>query len=109
MPLTPSPLLVGTDIYMVSDNGIASMVDAATGAVKWQERLNGTFSASPVFADGRIYFLDEEGRTVVLKPGAPPERVAENPLDGPALASMAVSSGSLFLRTASHLYRIARP
>ena len=109
VPLTPSPLLVGEDLYMVSDNGIASMVDAKTGSVKWQERLNGTFSASPVFADGRIYFLDEAGRSVVFKPGATPERIAENSLDGPSLASMAVSSGSLFLRTGSHLYRIARP
>jgi len=109
VPLTPSPLLVGSDLYMVSDNGIASLVDATTGAVKWQERLNGTFSASPVFADGRVYVLDEDGRTIVFKPGATPQRIAENALDGPSLASMAVSSGSLFLRTASHLYRITRP
>ena len=109
VPLTPSPVLVGDDLYMVSDNGIASMVDAKTGAVKWQERLNGTFSASPVFADGRIYFLDEDGRTVVITPGPRPALVAENALNGPTLASMAVSSGSLFLRTGSHLYRIARP
>jgi outer membrane protein assembly factor BamB len=109
VPLTPSPLLVGDDLYMVSDNGIASMVDARTGAVKWQDRLNGTFSASPVFADGRIYFLDEDGRTVVMKPGAPPSLIAQNPLQGPALASMAVSGGSFYLRTGSHLYRIAHP
>jgi outer membrane protein assembly factor BamB len=109
VPLTPSPLLVGDDLYMVSDNGIASMLDAKTGEVKWQERLNGTFSASPIFADGRIYFLDEEGRTVVLKPGVRPQLVAENALEGSSLASIAVSSGSLFLRTGSHLYRIGRP
>jgi outer membrane protein assembly factor BamB len=109
VPLTPSPLLIGGDLYMVSDNGIASMVDAATGVVKWQERLNGTFSASPVFADGRIYFLDEEGRTIVVKPGPQPEVTAQNRLDGATLASVAVSSGSLFLRTGTHLYRIGRP
>jgi outer membrane protein assembly factor BamB len=106
-PLTPSPLLVGDDLYFISDNGIASAVDARTGTVKWQQRLGNSFSASPVFADGRIYFLDEDGRTIVIKPGAPPEPLAVNVLDGPTLASIAVSARSLFIRTASHLYRIA--
>ena len=107
-PLTPSPLLVGDDLYFVSDNGIASSVDARTGTVKWQQRLGNSFSASPVFADGHIYFLDEDGRAVVLKPGAPPEPLAVNVLEGPTLASIAVSAKSLFIRSGTHLYRIAR-
>ena len=60
-PLTPSPLLVGDELYIVNDGGIASCLDATTGALHWQQRLGGNFSASPVFADGRIYFLSEEG------------------------------------------------
>src|SRR5262249_59411569 len=62
-PLTPSPLLVGDELYVVTDAGIASSIDARTGAVHWQHRLGGNVSASPVSADGRIYFLDEDGRT----------------------------------------------
>ncbi len=107
-PLTPSPLLVGDDLYIVSDSGIASNVDAKTGAIKWQHRLGASISASPVFADGRVYFLDEEGRTTVIAPGPTFQSVAVNALDAPALASMAVASQSFFIRTATHLYRISQ-
>jgi outer membrane protein assembly factor BamB len=106
-PLTPSPLLVGDDLYLVTDAGIASKVDARTGAVRWQHRLGAPVSASPVSVDGRIYFLDEEGRTTVVMPGPTFEAVAVNALDGATLASMAVASQSFFIRTATHLYRIS--
>jgi outer membrane protein assembly factor BamB len=105
-PLTPSPLAVGDELYVVNDGGIASCIDARTGAVIWQQRLGGTYSASPVFADGRIYFLAEQGVTTVIAPGRDFRRLATNQLDGGLLASMAISSGSFFLRTDSHLYRI---
>jgi len=107
-PLTPSPIIVGDEFYMVNDGGIASCLDARTGTVIWQHRLGGTFSASPVFADGRIYFLAEQGVTTVIAPGKEFRRLATNPLDGGLLASMAVSNGSFFLRTDSHLYRIVQ-
>lgn len=106
-PLTPSPLIVGAEFYMVNDGGIATCLDAASGTVIWQQRLGGTYSASPVFADGRIYFPAEQGVTTVIAPGREFRRLATNPLDGGLLASIAVSGGSLFLRTDSHLYRIA--
>ena len=107
-PLTPSPLIVGDDLYVVTDAGIASMVDARTGSIRWQHRLGASVSASPVLVDGRIYFLDEEGRTTVITPGATFQQVAVNVLDGPTLASMAVASQSFFIRTATHLYRISQ-
>jgi len=107
-PFTPSPLIVGDEFYMVNDAGIASCLDARTGTVVWQQRLGGTYSASPVFADGRIYFLAEQGVTTVIAPGREFRRLATNPLDGGLLASMAVSNGSFFLRTDSHLYRIVQ-
>ena len=108
VPLTPSPVLAGDALYLVSDNGIVSCVDAKTGAVRWQQRLGGSFSASPLLADGRLYFLDEDGRTTVLTPGpvsTPP--LAINTLGDAALASMAVAGKSFVIRTAGHLYRIA--
>ncbi len=105
-PLTPSPLLVGDELYLVSDNGIASCLDAATGTIVWQRRLGGSYSASPVFADGRIYFLSEEGVATVIAPGREFRQLATNTLDGATLASMAVSDGSIFVRTSTHLYRI---
>ena len=104
--LTPSPVLVGDELYMVSDNGIVTCLDAKSGAIVWQHRLNGAFSASPVYADGRLYFQSEGGVTTVIAPGRAVKILSENPLDAPTLASMAVASGSVFLRTATHLYRI---
>jgi outer membrane protein assembly factor BamB len=105
-PLTPSPIVVGDELYVVTDGGIATCLDARTGATVWQQRLGGTYSASPVFAGGSIYFPAEQGVTTVIAPGKEFRRLATNRLDGGLLASMAVSGGSLFLRTDSHLYRI---
>jgi len=105
--LTPSPLLIGDELYMVSDNGVASCIDAKTGAPHWQVRLGGNHSASPIYADGRIYFLSEEGESVVIAPGKEFKALAKNQLDGPTLASMAVSNGSIFVRSQTHLYRLS--
>ena len=105
-PLTPSPLIVGDELYVVNDVGIATCLDARTGTPRWVQRLGGNYSASPVAADGRIYFLSEEGVATVIEPGTAFRRLATNTLDGDTLASMAVSGGSIFIRSASHLYRI---
>jgi outer membrane protein assembly factor BamB len=107
VPHTPSPLLAGDELYIVSDLGIASCLDAKTGRIYWQQRLGGNYSASPVMADGRIYFQSEEGMTTVIAPGKEFQRLARNLLDGATLASIAVSDGAMFIRTDSHLYRIS--
>ena len=107
VPFTPSPLLVGEELYLISDNGIASCLNAKTGNPYWQVRLGGNHSASPIYADGRIYFLSEEGESVVIAPGKQFKALAQNQLDGPTLASMAVSGGSIFIRSQTHLYRLS--
>ena len=107
VPLTSSPVVAGDSLYMVSDAGVLSAVDLATGTVRWQGRLGGNYSASPILADGMIFISSEEGVTTVVRPGASFERIAVNQLDAPILASLAVANRSLFVRTATHLYRIA--
>jgi len=107
-PLTPSPLIVGDEIYVVNDGGIASCLDARTGDTHWQQRLGGEYSASPLFADGRIYFLNEEGTATSIAPGKSFVRLATASIDGATLASIAVADGSLFIRSDTHLYRIAK-
>lgn len=108
VPLTPSPLVVGDELYMVNDGGIASCLDAKSGAVHWQQRLGGNYSASPLFADGRIYFPGENGITTVIAPGSTFRKLAANALDGALLASMAVAGDSFIVRSDKHLYRIGR-
>jgi outer membrane protein assembly factor BamB len=106
-PLTPSPLLVGDELYVVNDGGIVQCLDARTGEPRWIQRLGGgDYSASPIFADGRIYFLSEGGVATVIAPGKEFRRLATNPLEGETLASIAVSESSFFIRTDTHLYRI---
>ena len=105
-PFTPSPLLVGDELYVVNDIGIVSTLDAKTGEPHWVQRIGGNHSASPIFADGRIYFLSEEGLATVIAPGREFRVLARNQLDGSTFASMAVSVKSIFIRSDTHLYRL---
>ena len=104
-PLTPSPLLVGDELYLVSDNGIASCLDAKTGKVHWKERIGTAFSASPIEADGRVYFQSEDGVGIVIKAGKRFEELARNRLEETTYASYAVADEALFIRTDKRLYR----
>jgi outer membrane protein assembly factor BamB len=107
VPHTSSPIVAGDHLFMVSDAGIASCVDARTGTVVWQERIGGGYSASPLLAGGLLYLSSEDGVTTVLRPDVVYRPVAINQLAAPILASAAVADRSLFIRTATHLYRIS--
>lgn len=102
----PSILLIDDLIYMISDTGIAGCVEAKTGELVWQQRIGGEYSASPVYADGKIWFFCEDGKTTVIRPGRSFDLVAENTLDEGFLASPAIAGRAFFLRTRTHLYRI---
>jgi outer membrane protein assembly factor BamB len=109
VPNRPSPLLIGGLLFMVDqDGGVASCLEAKTGAVIWRERLPGTgnHSASPIHADGRIYFFNENGHSVVIAAGREFKVLAENKLDGGFMASPAAAGKALYLRSKTHLYRI---
>lgn len=107
-PLNPSPLLIGDELYLVNDGGIVTCVDAVSGEQHWQQRIGGNFTASPTYADGRIYLLDEGGKMTVIAPGKTFEKLATNELDGRTLATPAFVDDTIFLRTENHLYRIER-
>ncbi len=106
VPRMASPLVVGNEIYIVSDTGTLTCLDARTGDVHYAERLGGKYSASPLYADGRVYLFSREGLTTVLKPGDDLDIIATNKLDGGFFASPAVIDGALILRTDKALYRI---
>lgn len=105
-PHTPSPLIVGDELYMVNDKGIATCHDAKTGEQHWQERIGGNYSASPIYGGGHIYFLSESGEATIIKPGKEYLEVAKNELGERTLASYGVIDNHLLIRSADALYRI---
>lgn len=108
-PHTPSPLLVGDQLYVVSDGGIATCFNAVSGEQVWQKRIGGNFSSSPLFADGKIYLQSEQGDGIVLQPGSEYVELAKNELEPRTFASYAVADGALLIRTETQLYRIQQP
>jgi outer membrane protein assembly factor BamB len=109
-PHTPSAVVVGDEVFTISDNGIATCYDAPTGEVHWQERIGGNFSASPIaVVEGdqpRVYFQDEAGLATVVAASTSFERLGTNDLGERTLASWAVDDGTIYIRTAKALYRI---
>jgi outer membrane protein assembly factor BamB len=109
-PDVPTPVTDGKYFYIVNDRGIMFCLDAKTGAeVYGQQRIKpGTYSGSPVLADGKIYVTNEDGLTTVVAAGPKFEVLAENPLNDYVLSSPAISDGQIFIRTAQHLYAIGK-
>ena len=108
-PDVPTPTSDGKIIYVINDRGIAIAFDAKTGDLVWDRRRiePGTYSSSPILADGKIYATSEDGATTVLKAGPEFEILAVNKLDSHTLATPAPVGNEIFIRTAEHLYCIA--
>jgi outer membrane protein assembly factor BamB len=106
VPARSSPLLIGDLLFMVSDTGTATCLEAKTGKVIWQKRLHGEFSASPLYAEGRVYYCNHDGETFVVAAERAYRLLATNTLDAGCMASPAVYAKGLYLRTKTHLYRI---
>lgn len=109
-PDVPTPLTDGQYFYVVNDRGIMWCLDAKTGAeIYAQQRLKpGSYSGSPVLADGKIYVTNEDGLTSVVRAGPKFEVLAENSLNDYCLSSPAISDGQIFIRTSQHLYCIGK-
>jgi outer membrane protein assembly factor BamB len=108
-PFVPSGILVGDYYYLVNDQGIGTCFDAASGEMLWRERFGGAFTASPVAGDGKVYFVNEEGETLVLRADvAEYEELARNELGEAVFASPAISQGRILVRGVKHLYCLGR-
>ena len=105
-PHSPTPVLVGEELYCVSDRGIASCIEARTGKLHWRERVGGGYSASVLSADGKIYFQNEKGEAVVIEAGKKFKVLSRNKLGERTLASYAISSGAIYIRGSDHLFKI---
>ena len=106
VPALASPLYVRPYLYTITRDNILHCIEAATGKIVWVKRLEGVHWASPVLADGRIYILSEDGVTLVLRPGPKYDEIARNDIEETCFASMAVSQGRFFIRSAEHLFCI---
>lgn len=102
----PSHIIVDDLIYIVSDGGVATCLEAKTGKEVWTHRFGGQYSASPICADGRIYFFSHEGKATVIQAGRNYAEVAVNELADGFMASPAVTGKALIVRSITHLYRI---
>lgn len=109
-PDVPTPATDGTYLYVVGDKGLVSCLDVKSGQVLYgpQRIAIGTYSASPVVADGKVYVVSEEGLTTVLRAGPKFELLGENPLGETTLATPAVAGGQIFIRTAKRLFCLGR-
>jgi outer membrane protein assembly factor BamB len=105
-PQKPSLIFSNGLLFMVNDTGIVTCLEAATGTEIWRSRISDSYSASPILAEGRIYFFSEDGRTTVIEAGREFRPLAENTLDDGFMASPAVDGRAFYLRTKTHLYRV---
>jgi outer membrane protein assembly factor BamB len=103
IPANPSPLIVGDAIYVVSDRGVATCLDARTGKERWRHRVGGNYSASPLYADGKIFLASEEGVITVIEPAAAYREVAKSDLAARIMASPIAIGDELIIRTADDL------
>jgi outer membrane protein assembly factor BamB len=108
-PYISSLVYDGGLLYMATDVGAVTVVDAASGARVWQQRIDGVFSASPVAGDGKVYFVSETGHTVVLRSGREPEVIARNDVGERLIASPAIAHGRIYLRSDDHLIAVGGP
>ena len=106
VPKRSSPIIVGDQLYMTTDEGILTCLDAKTGESNWSDRMPGHYSASPIFADGKLYFFSEMGHCYVIAPGRDYNLISKNKLDSGFMASPAISGKAIYARSKTHLYRI---
>lgn len=107
-PDTCSPVLWNDLLFTVTDDGIARCIDVPTGHLQWKQRLKGGYKASPLAADGRIYFLSIDGLCTVISASPRFDKLVENKLDDETVASPAISNGRIYIRGRKNLYSLAR-
>jgi outer membrane protein assembly factor BamB len=110
-PYMPTPLVYGEHLYTCANNGLLTCYETKTGKQVYRERLGGagTYTASPVAADGRLYFTSEEQGVRVVKAGPKFERLAANPVGEVCMATPAISDGMIFVRGQHHLFAFGNP
>lgn len=105
IPAKPSPLLFGENLYTISDGGITTCFKASDGNIVWNGRIDGNYSASPVYADGRIYVASEEGKVTVFNAATEYQELASNQIEGSIMASPVPLNEALVIRSDRAIYK----
>ncbi len=108
VPSKPTPIVIGKDLFLVSDDGIVTCLDAIDGTEIWKERIGGAYSATPLHVDGRLYLFSHTGDITVLQPGRELKILAKSKLGDGFMSAPAVVDDALILRSKTHLYRIQK-
>lgn len=106
VPNTPSFLVVEDRFYMVSDNGVATCLDPVSGKIIWKKRLGGNFSSSPLYGEGKVYFMNENGDCTIIQEGEKFKKLGVSSLGERTFASISVVDSAFIIRTENNLYRI---
>lgn len=109
VPTMPTPIRVDSRLYMVSDRGVATCLDAASGQQIWQKRFNGEFAASPILADNKLFFANRDGLVYVIAPSDSFQLLATNRLEGAVMATPAAVDDRILIRTETAIYSIGDP
>jgi len=105
-PLVPTPVVVGERLFFVTDQGALACVNTTTGAVIWREQVSGNFYSSPVYADGRLYFVTKLGDVLVVAAADQFKLLGRVPLGEKCFATPAISGGLIFFRTYSRIFAL---
>jgi hypothetical protein len=103
-----TPIIKDGLIYTIDTKSKMLCIDAKNGSVIWSQKVKGSFNSSPVIANGKVYFSDYSGKTLVIKEGKTYELISENQLEGEIWATPAVSGNNIVIRTSKYLYRIEK-
>jgi outer membrane protein assembly factor BamB len=105
-PYVPTSISVGDHLFLWSDGGIVSCVKAASGEIKWQERVGGNYFGSPVFADNKLFCVSTRGEVVAIAASDKFEVLGRTPLEETCHSTPAVAGGRLYVRTVKHLFSL---
>lgn len=108
VPSKPTPIVIGKELYLLADNGIVTCLDAVSGEEIYKERVEGAYSTSPLYVEGRLYFFSQTGQITVLQPGREFKVLAKSTLGDGFMSAPAVVDDALILRSKTHLYRIQK-
>jgi outer membrane protein assembly factor BamB len=108
VPTVPSFVYLEPHLFTITEGGVAMCLKEENGEIVWQERVGGNHASSPVVADGKIYFLADNGECTVIEASTQFKVLARSSIEERCQASPAISNGQIFIRSEKHLWAIGK-